>query len=64
MRRVLNASVRGLVVVSIVMTMAVPAQAKPANPGDAIGRVKDRVVRFIRSMVVRTFGDGLSDPRP
>lgn len=64
MRRVLNASVRGVVAVSILVAMAVPVQAKPVVPGDAIGRVKAGVVKFFRTLVTRTFGDGLSDPRP
>ena len=64
MRRVLNASVRGVVAVSIVVAMAVPVQAKPVGPGDQLGRVKERIVRFLKAMGVKTFGDGLVDPRP
>ncbi len=64
MRRVFNASVRGVVAVSIVMSMAMPVEAKPAGPGEWLGRGKDRVVKFLKRWTVRTFGDGLSDPRP
>ncbi len=64
MRRVFSASVRGVVAVAIVMSMAVPVQAKPAGPGEWIGRGKARIVKFLQKWTVRTFGDGLVDPRP
>ena len=55
--------VRGVAVVSIVVALSVPAEA---------ARVKERgprekenpIVKMIRQLVVRTFGDGLTDPKP
>lgn len=64
MRRVFNAGVRGVVAVSIVMSMAVPARAATVTPGEWLGRGKERVVKFLKKLTTRTFGDGLSDPRP
>jgi hypothetical protein len=64
MRRVFSACVRGVVAVSIVMAMAVPVQAQPIGPGEWVLRGKDRIVKFIKRLTTRTFGDGLVDPRP
>jgi hypothetical protein len=64
MRRVFSASVRGVLVVSVVVMMAVPAQAATVTPGEWVGRGKERIVKLLKRWTARTFGDGLSDPRP
>jgi hypothetical protein len=64
MRGVSKNLVRGVVAVSIVMSLAVPAQAKPRDGGRWFERKIDPIVKVIKKLVVRTLGDGLIDPRP
>jgi hypothetical protein len=64
MRDVSKNVVRSVVVVSIVMSLAAPAQAKPRESGRWFERRIDPIVKVIRKLVVRTLGDGLIDPRP
>lgn len=52
---------RGLVGLSLVVMLAVPAQARP---GDGSWLEPGRVIKIIKKIVVKTFGDGLTDPRP
>lgn len=59
-----KAAVRSAVVVSIVMVLAVPMQAKPRDGGRWFERTVDPIVRIIKKVVVKTLGDGLVDPRP
>jgi hypothetical protein len=66
MRRVFNGFARVLVVVSVVVALAIPAEARPL-PGEGkwfAEKPIDRVVRIVKKFVVRTFGDGLTDPKP
>lgn len=56
--------VRGLAVVSMVVALSVPAEAA-ARLKDRTPRQKENpVVKLIKQLVVRTFGDGLTDPKP
>ncbi|HEX7833154.1 MAG TPA: hypothetical protein VF787_26095 [Thermoanaerobaculia bacterium] len=56
--------VRGLAVVSMVVALSVPAEAA-ARLKDRSPRQKENpVVKLIKQLVVRTFGDGLTDPKP
>jgi hypothetical protein len=59
-----KAVVRSAAVVSLVMVLAMPAQAKPRDGGRWFERSVDPIVKIIKKLVVRTLGDGLSDPRP
>lgn len=66
MRRVFNGFARTLVVVSILAAVSVPAEARP-NPGEGRWLRENpivRVVQIIHRFAVRTFGDGLTDPKP
>ena len=54
---------RGVLAVSIVLALAVPAQAKPRDGGRWFERF-DPIVKIVKKLVMRSFGDGLSDPRP
>ena len=60
MRRVFSSVVRGVVAVSVIAALAMPAEARPVN--------KDRSIRdyFTTKIVkvVRILGDLLTDPRP
>jgi hypothetical protein len=62
--RVSKMAARGVLAVSIVMVLSVPAQAKPRDGGRWFERSVDPVVRIIKKLVVKTLGDGLTDPRP
>lgn len=64
MRGVSRAVVRGVVAVSIVMTLAVPAQAKQRDGGRWFERKFDPIVKIIKKVVMKSLGDGLVDPRP
>jgi uncharacterized protein YggT (Ycf19 family) len=54
---------RGVLAVSIVLVLSVPAQAKPRDGGRWLDRVTEPIVKVVKK-VVRTLGDGLVDPRP
>lgn len=55
---------RGVVVVSVLMALAVPMQARPTTTWDEIGRGKRDLVKIVKKWMVQTFGDGLVDPWP
>jgi hypothetical protein len=61
---------RGVLAVAVVMVLAVPAQARTNNEQatwSAAGREHiAKIVRMAKKVkgVIRTFGDGLIDPRP
>jgi hypothetical protein len=56
--------VRGLAVVSIVVALSVPAEAAARLKSKTPREKENPIVRIIKQLVVRTFGDGLTDPRP
>ncbi len=64
MRRVSNVVVRAFVVLSMVMVLAAPVQARPNEDGS--WRVRERIVKFLQKVRggIVSFGDGLVDPRP
>lgn len=66
MRYVLNVGVRAAIAAAVVMMLGGPVQAMPADAPDFgwFGRARDRVVKVIRRITVRTLGDGLTDPKP
>jgi hypothetical protein len=64
MRGVSKVMGRGVLAVAIMMVLAVPAQAKPRDGGRWFERKVDPIVKVIKKFVVRTLGDGLTDPRP
>jgi len=63
MRGVSKAVGRGVLAVSIVFVLAVPAQARPRDGGRWFERKIDPIVKVVKKFVTR-LGDGLSDPRP
>jgi len=48
---------------SIVLVLAMPAQAKSRDGSRRFERKIDPIVRVIKKLIT-TLGDGLSDPRP
>jgi hypothetical protein len=48
----------------LVVFLAIPIQAKPRDEGRRFERTLDPIVKVIRTLVMRTLGDGLIDPRP
>jgi hypothetical protein len=56
--------VRGVAVVSIVVALSVPAEAAARLKDKAPRQKENPVVKLIKQLVVRTFGDGLTDPKP
>lgn len=64
MRRVSNVVGRGVVALSVVLLLAGSAQAAPSREGVGIGREPNPIVKVIKKLVVRIFGDGLIDPWP
>jgi hypothetical protein len=65
MRRVFSGLGRALVVVSVLVALAVPAEARQApSEGTWYREPVVRVVKIIKKFVVKTFGDGLTDPKP
>ncbi|HEX8616676.1 MAG TPA: hypothetical protein VF911_03725 [Thermoanaerobaculia bacterium] len=65
--RQMNLVGRGVLAVAVVMMLATPAEAK-TNDGGATwsGAAREQLVKIVKKVkgVVRTFGDGLSDPKP
>lgn len=65
MRGVSKVVARGVLAASIVMVLAVPAEAAPRDGGRWFERRVDPIVKILKKMFgVRSEGDGLSDPRP
>lgn len=63
MRRLFNVIVRGVVAVAVVMSLSMPVQARPIDDGWFEAK-RERVLKFLKTLVIRSFGDGLSDPKP
>jgi hypothetical protein len=64
MRRVSQKVGRDVLAVTVVLVLTVPVQAKPREDRPWFERRIDPVVRMVKKLVVKTLGDGLSDPRP
>jgi hypothetical protein len=64
MRGVSKAVARGVLAGSIVMALAVPAQAKPRDGGGWFERRFDPIVKIVKKLVLKSTGDGLGDPWP
>jgi hypothetical protein len=63
MRSVSKAVARGVLAASIVLVLAVPAQARSRDGGRWFERKIDPIVKVIKKLMT-SLGDGLSDPRP
>ena len=64
MRSVSRSLVRGLAVMSVMVMLASPMQAASSDDATWIGKNRERIVKFLKKLGVRTFGDLLIDPRP
>lgn len=68
MRRVSNAVVRSLVVLSMMVVLAAPMQARETPNEDFSWRemARVRIIKILKKLTggVVSFGDGLIDPRP
>lgn len=62
MRGLFNRVGRGVVAAAVVVMLAAPVQALPKDEGDRWSM--PRVIKVIKKLVVRTFGDGILVPRP
>jgi len=56
--------VRGLVMLSLLIVVASPMQAASSDDATWIGKNRERMVKILKKLGVRTFGDLLVDPRP
>jgi hypothetical protein len=63
MRGVSKAVARGVLAVSVVLVLSVPAQAKPRDGGRWFERRIDPIVKIVKKLMT-SLGDGLVDPRP
>jgi hypothetical protein len=65
MRGVSKSVVRGVLAGSFALLLAVPAQARPRDGGDRwFERKLDPIAKVLKRFVIKSTGDGLSDPRP
>ena len=68
MRQRINSGARGVLVAVVVVVLSMPVQAASIDGPDLgwVGRTRDRIERVIKAVkkTIRSFGDGLSDPRP
>jgi hypothetical protein len=62
MRSVSKVVARGVLATSMVLVLAVPAQAKPRDGGKWFERIP--IVKIIKKLVIKSMGDGLGDPWP
>ncbi|HYK01798.1 MAG TPA: hypothetical protein VE974_08580 [Thermoanaerobaculia bacterium] len=68
--RQMNLVGRGVLAVAVVMVLAVPAQGRTKNEEQGwSGPGRDQIAKILKIVkkvkgVIRTFGDGLSDPKP
>jgi uncharacterized membrane protein len=60
--RTFRGVVRGLAVVAVVMALSLPAEA--ARVRERAPREKENPIVKVIKLVVRSFGDGLVEPRP
>jgi hypothetical protein len=66
----LNLVGRGVLVVAVVMMLTVPAQARTnAQEQGWSGAGREQIAKIVKIVkklkgAIRTFGDGLSDPKP
>jgi hypothetical protein len=63
MRGVSKAVARGVLAATIVLVLAVPAQAKPRDGGRWFERKIDPIVKIVKKLMT-SLGDGLGDPWP
>jgi hypothetical protein len=63
MRRVSQVA-RGVLAGAVVLMLTVPVQAKPREDRPWFERRIDPIVKMVKKLVVKTLGDGLSDPWP
>ena len=64
MRRVSSSVGRGVVALTVVLVLAGSAQAAPTREWAGVGREPSPIVKMIKKLIVRVFGDGLTDPWP
>jgi hypothetical protein len=65
MRNVSQVIVRGVVAVSIVMSLATPAEARARGGSRWFEPRVDPIVKVLKKLFgIKSQGDGLSDPRP
>ncbi|HKR64235.1 MAG TPA: hypothetical protein VJZ00_10940 [Thermoanaerobaculia bacterium] len=53
-------------IASVVVALAIPAEARPAA-GEGPRLTNNpvvKVLKFVKKFVIKTFGDGLTDPKP
>jgi hypothetical protein len=53
-----------VLVVSIVLALAVPAEARPVPQDGGWLRARTPILKIIKRFAVKVFGDGLVDPKP
>jgi len=55
---------RGFVVAAVVVSLAVPAVARTRDEGPSPQSKHPSIIQLLKQWVVRSFGDGLTVPRP
>lgn len=65
MRNVSKVIARGVLGVSLVMMLAMPAEGRPREGSRWFERRTDPIVRVLKKLLgIKSQGDGLTDPRP
>lgn len=64
MRRVFNGLARGVLAVAVVVSLAAPAGARMRDDESGGGWMRPEIFRIMKQIVIRSFGDGLTVPRP
>ena len=64
MRSVSRGLARGLAMIAVMVMLAAPMQAASSDDATWIGKNRERMVKILKKLGVRTFGDLLVDPRP
>lgn len=64
MRSIFNGLARGVFIGSIVLALAVPADARPAPRDGGWLRERTPILKIIKKFAVKVCGDLLTDPKP
>lgn len=64
MRRGIKGIARGVLAVAVVVSLTVPAVARMRDDEGGRGWMRPEILRIVKQIVIRGFGDGLIVPRP
>lgn len=64
MRGLFNRVGRGVLAAAVIGMLAMPVQARPGDDGWGKEWSPSKLIKAVKRLVVKTFGDGITVPRP